>query len=192
MKSIIYGLIDNETLELRYIGQTVKPLAARFKQHMRFCSPNVHLNNWLHSADVSAIVLERDPENLNEAEMCWIADMRAAGARLLNMTDGGGGTNGRKYTVETCAKISARAVDRRHSVETRIKMSAAHVGRIPTAETRAKMSAAQKGHKYTIETRTKISAAMKGKQNSLGYKHTTETRSKLSAAKIGNTYARRA
>ena len=91
MKGIIYGLVDNSTMELRYVGQTIEALACRFKRHMKLYSSNAHLNNWLRSADASAIVLERDPEDLDEAEMRWIADARAQGARLINLTDGGGG-----------------------------------------------------------------------------------------------------
>lgn len=106
---MIYGLIDSDTLELRYIGQTTKSLDSRFKEHKRYRSPNSHLNNWLRSTNVNAIVLERDSVDLDEAEMCWISDMREQGARLLNMTDGGGGLKGYVCTEEHRAKLSAKA-----------------------------------------------------------------------------------
>ena len=156
MKSIIYGLIDIDTLELRYVGQTTKPLAVRFKQHMSLCSRNIHLNNWLRAADVNIVVLECDPVDLDEAEMCWIADMREHGERLLNMTDGGGGINGHEHTAET-----------------RVKMSIARIGHTVSVETRARISVANKGKQsargrvVSVATRAKISAAMKGNQNAL-------------------------
>ena len=166
---IIYGLVDNSTMELRYVGQTRKPLHVRFKRHMKLLSPNVHFNNWLRIADVSAIVLERDPINLNEAEMCWIADMRAAGARLLNMTDGGGGCQNYKHTLEICAKISAAMMGKQNGL-----------GYKHTAEVRAKISVASRSR--SIETRAKLSAASMGNHNALGHKHTPETRAKISVA----------
>mgnify|MGYP001615733050 CR=1 FL=1 len=165
MNGIIYGLIDSDTLELRYIGKTTKPLEKRLCRHMQCRTRNHHLNRWLRARPVNIIVLERDPIDLNETEMCWIADMREQGARLLNMTDGGGGSTGVN-----------------HSVEARAKMRAAKLGRKLTVEHRAKMSAAKLGRKFTAEHRSKLSAAGMGNQNALGHRHTIEARAKMSLA----------
>ena len=173
MKGIIYGLVDTDTMELRYVGQTTQSLAKRFNAHMRLRSSNIHLNNWLRTADVSAIVLERIPVDLDEAEMCWIADMRAAGTRLLNITDGGGGING--YT---------------HSAKSRAKMSIANTGRVVSDTHKTKLSTAAMGHSVNAETRAKISVAMRGKQHAMGHICSIEARAKISAAKMSNQNAR--
>ena len=193
MKSIIYALIDNGTMKPRYVGKTTKSLAVRFKQHMQLCSPNVHLNNWLRTADVSAIVLERDPADLNEAEIRWAREMRKQGARLLNKNNGGaGGVAGWRHTPKACAKMSAAAkgnqnsLGYKHTAETRAKMSAAAMGKQNTPEARAKMSIAHIGKHISAETRAKISAALKGNQNSLGRVVSVATRAKMSAAAKGN------
>ena len=147
---IIYGLIDGNTLELRYVGQTIKTPEARLTKHYH-SNRNPHLYNWLRSTNVNVVVLERDPVDLDEAERRWISDMRAQGALLLNITDGGGGTLGHQHTPAT-----------------RIKMSIAKRGVKrcpPTVEVRAKISAGMRGkqnmlgRKHTTETKIKMSAA---------------------------------
>ena len=155
IRGIIYGLIDSDTLELRYVGQTMKPLAERFRKHKRGIY-NLHLRRWLAKRPVSIIVLERDPADLDEAERYWIAAMRTQGARLLNLTDGGGGgTPGYNHTAATREKLRAASLGNQHG----------------------------KGHKHTAAAREKMSAAMRGKVPwSKGKKHTPETRAKMSAA----------
>mgnify|MGYP001617177300 CR=1 FL=1 len=156
---IIYGLIDSDTLELRYVGKTVMPLEKRLADHRCGRSTNRHLNNWLRAKPVSIITLERDSEDLNEAECRWIAAMRVEGARLLNITDGG---NGGAPSVETRAKISAALMGYKHTATARAKMRAAALGRVASVEARAKMRDAHLGLKHSAETRAKISAALLG------------------------------
>lgn len=152
----VYGLVDSCTMELRYVGKTVRPLKVRLRAHLQCRSPNSHLNNWLRSARVSAVVLERAPEDLAEAEIRWIRKMREQGARLLNMTDGGNGgrtrgSTGRKLTAEHRAKIGAGLMGREVTEAHRAKMR----GYRATDETRAKISASLMGRPVTEETRAK-------------------------------------
>ena len=155
--SVIYGLIDGGTLELRYVGKTTHPIENRLRGHKAGKGPNKHLNRWLASTPVNVIVLERDPADLDEAEVRWIREMRERGARLLNILAGGQGwTRGRKFTPEHRAKISVAL--RGHVYP-----------------------------KQTVEHRAKISAALKGNKNALGYQATPETRAKLRAALLGHS-----
>ncbi len=147
--AIIYGLIDGNTMELRYIGQTVGPLDARYRKHVTGRYGSLHFVNWIRSADVSAVVLERDPKDLSAAERRWIKKMRRQGARLLNISDGGNGG-----FVKPC------------SLETRAKMSATRKGhpfygpRIQTVEHRAKISAALTGVPKTKSHRKAVVQAL--------------------------------
>jgi len=176
---IIYGLINSDTLEIRYIGKTILLPEKRLIQHKRR-KDNKHLRNWLVKYPVSIIVLECVGiiENLNVVEIRWIADMRAQGARLLNLTDGGEGILGHPHTLEAKTKMRGRKL----SLETKAKMSASKIGN--------KYSL---GHTYsrTTETKDKLSAAMMGRQNAKGCKHTkvsAETRAKIGATQIGNQH----
>src|SRR3990167_4391848 len=125
--SVIYGLIDGGTLELRYVGKTTHPIENRLRGHKAGKGPNKHLNRWLASTPVNVIVLERDPADLDEAEVRWIREMRERGARLLNILAGGQGwTRGRKFTPEHRAKISVALrghVYPKQTVEHRAKIS---------------------------------------------------------------------
>jgi len=153
VNGIIYGLIDGDTLELRYIGQTTNS-HRRFSQHRRAWNLKSHRDNWLRATNWNMIVLERDPPDLNEAEIRWIKGMREQGARLLNVTDGGngGGTPaGWHHSPETCARLSVLGMGRSVDAKTRIAISAAH-----------------KGKPRSIETCTKISTGMMGNQNGIG------------------------
>jgi len=177
MSGVIYGLIDSDTLELRYVGQTVQPLAERFRVHKR-ARVNPHLNHWLHARPISIIVLEHSPTDLNEAERRWIAAMRAQGARLLNLTAGGDGAPcgnqyalGKQHNVESRAKNSSAAMGNQNALgctrtpETRAKLRAALLGYKHTPEARANMSAAHAGHKHSAETRAKIGVAQTGRSS---------------------------
>lgn len=158
MTGTIYGLIDANTLELRYVGQTTRPERRRTE----------HLRTW---PNLRMIVLEHNPpDGLDKAERRWIEDMKSQGARLLNIANGGSGP-----TAETRAKMSA-AMKR---PEVCAKLSAAHMGKILSAEHRAKISATLMGHPVSAETRAKLSAVNMGKT------HSVETRAKLSAASTG-------
>ena len=193
--TIIYGLIDNETLELRYVGQTTKALSRRLSQHKRERRRrNIHLANWLLARPVNITPLEYDPEDINEAERRWIREKRKQGARLLNLTDGG---QCGVPSAETRAAISTAMMGHTTSAETRAKISMAlmgnqhNLGHKHTTKTRTKMSVSRMGHPVSAETRAKISVAGMGHQKTLGYKHTLEARRKISAAMTGNQHGLR-
>ena len=124
----IYALINNETKEIRYIGQTSISLVNRLKTHLKTRNPkNKHLRNWILSCTINIIELERNPDNLNLSEIKWIKMFKKIyGKRILNISNGGeGGFLGRKHTEKTRAGISSTLKGRRLTDETRKKMSAA-------------------------------------------------------------------
>jgi hypothetical protein len=208
---LIYGLVDPDTLELRYVGLTRVPTELRLRQHLNAaaCCVKTHVYDWIRSLSCapSLVVLERDPlDGLEAAEQRWIAEMRLSGARLTNMTDGGDGQSpGYSPTAETCTKVSAAkrgCFNGPLSPEHRAKLSAALMGNQCAAghtcspETRAKISAAQMGHAVSPETCAKLSAAHMGHTLSLehrakigaaqmGHAVSPETRAKMSAAQKG-------
>ena len=146
MMGMIYGLIDEDELEVRYVGMTIVSPARRFSVHMSKRGPNAHLNNWLKATRVGLIVLDEvENDALGAAEICWIREMRIQGARLLNITDGGdGGKLGFHFTEASKAKMRAARLGCRASQETREKISRAQVGRIVTWG--GKISAGRRSH----------------------------------------------
>ena len=101
--------------EVRYVGKTVQYLIERRKAHLRECEIKGHrpINRWLAkrraNGGFATRLIEHVPPRGDWAarERHWIAFYRARGDRLLNLTDGGDGLPGHKFTAEHKAKIAA-------------------------------------------------------------------------------------
>lgn len=166
----------------------------RLRAHLAPCMLRKHsyLSRWLgglvSNGDRPAIrpfVEAKNQSELDRLEIAFIADARAAGVRLVNMSDGGGGRSGYVPTAQEREKIAAaqRGVPRGpHTDEYRRHQSVmkrggpstntpAHHARlgamkrgIPrSAETRAKIGAAKKGHVTLPAHREALSRALSGK-----------------------------
>lgn len=113
-RNVIYGLIDPNTNELRYVGYA-RNLQKRIMKHH---SPsnlkkNTHKNAWIKSllakkqkADVWIIEQYETSEELPQAEIEIIAYFKYIGCNLTNGTLGGDGGMGRKHTDEELKKMS--------------------------------------------------------------------------------------
>jgi len=73
-------------------------------------------------------------------EIQQIANIRALGFKLCNMTDGGDGVRGKIVTQETRLKISKAHLGKTLSAKARKKISDWHKGKIVSEETRKKLS----------------------------------------------------
>ena len=145
---LIYGLCDPRSGCLRYIGQS-KRLGKRFWRH---CNPpprdRSHRGCWLRGlrnaglAPELVVLEEATSETAAIIEAFWIASLRAAGADLVNTTDG-----------EQAPSRRGFALTPGH----RAKISAAHIGIRPDATTREKLRAARKNYRWSEATRTKVS-----------------------------------
>lgn len=151
---VIYALHDPNTDEVRYVGKTVQTPSRRLYWHIRKArvdrSP-VYLSCWIRSlpADPYITVLEGPllVENLNEAERRWIAKLRTEGARLTNLTDGGGGGDTSRHLTPEGRKRQEEARARRWSDPQQRELQAdvarkTHIGTTRSNETKAKMKAA--------------------------------------------------
>jgi hypothetical protein len=165
-----------------------------------------HKANWIRGLLVSGLVptvlvLERvaSAEEVFQAEQAWIADLRAKGVPLTNLTLGGEGTIGCQWSAEVRVKMGAPKLGKPRSPEVRAKMSASHLarertpeeleharalglswrGKTRSAETRAKMAAAKLGKPRPPEMVARIAAALRGRKMS------PEAKEKISLAKLG-------
>lgn len=167
-KFLIYGLVDPETLELRYVGYTSIGLK-RAAQHLKpseLKKRKTHKQQWLGALisrgvkPVSVVLYESiSVDGLYEKEQTIIAFYRALGCRLTNGTDGGPSPVGAKRSNETRARIGAAVkvhlaiFPRKPSNETKQRMRERQLGRIHTAEARENMSKAHGGRPF-VETTT--------------------------------------
>lgn len=190
----IYALSDPRNPDdVRYIGKTVRPILVRAQKHLntaRLGGRN-HRCTWLRSlpgAPIAKLILSTEDRYASAAEKFAIALMRAAGADLVNATEGGEGTPGLACSSETRAKrsVSMKGKNRGpRSPETKAKIGAKSkgnknsLGRLCSPETRARISAAKKGRTSreprSLETRMKISATKRARP----YYHSEGTRAKM-------------
>lgn len=175
---IIYK-ITNRINGKVYIGQTIKSLAHRWRQH---CMPSEKCTCLVRAIQkygkenftVEQIDVASDPDELNEKEKYWIAEYDCMAPKGYNLKSGG--NENIVYSDETRRRISEANTGKKASAETREKLSKAFKGRKLSEETIAKMSASRKGRARSAETRAKIS------QSLMGHSFTDETRQKMSEA----------
>lgn len=184
-----------------YIG---KGKGNRYHHHLMPCAINIFDKNrykintikHIRSFGVEPIVI-RLFDNLSENSSFnrEIFLIKLIGREnLTNMTDGGEGCSGRKWTKkqmdlrlgvkrskEFCEKLRRANLGKKHSLETRLKLSVARKKRVTKKETLIKMSASRMGHIVTDETRKKISLSH------IGIPMSNESKVKMSLAKIGKS-----
>jgi hypothetical protein len=157
----IYGLFCPAG-ELRYIGQTRVGIRRRLSKHLtsgRAASPSLPVNRWIakllqrgQEPVIKHLVMDVPLDELDEIERSQIATARAAGARLLNVSDGGNAFTGTWRMPADAIRRSAEAkVGKPRSVETRAKLAAANRGKKAAPETCAKRSALFKGRTQSPE-----------------------------------------
>jgi group I intron endonuclease len=150
----IYGLVDPESNQVRYIGKSIKPMQ-RLQNHMNDKS-KCHRANWLQSLKAKGLKPElvifemiegSDDWSWQESEKYWIKRGKSLGWPLTNNTDGGDGVV--NLPPETKEKMRKTWLGRKHKPETLIKLSKASKGRVKTKEMRDAMSEKMKGRKIT-------------------------------------------
>lgn len=111
----IYALCE-EDFTPRYVGKTDYYLHVRHKAHIKAASRNPRLpsQRWIAKriAEGKRLVIrliEYVPAGMDWAgrERHWISEYRAQGHRLLNLTDGGEGLSGHRFSREHREKIAA-------------------------------------------------------------------------------------
>ncbi len=175
MSITIYALVDPRTDCVLYIGQT-RNARNRYSSH---CNPRRNDRGprvrwiWaLKKINLRPQLIEL--EVVEEAaaaitEHFWISSCRAAGALLLNLTDGDAAP-----TPEHRAKISASHVGMKASAATRAKLTAQRTGLQQTAETVEKRRQKLRDRSFQQETLAKMTASAQKRQLP------SDTREKLS------------
>ncbi|WP_444665350.1 NUMOD3 domain-containing DNA-binding protein [Cellulomonas sp. CW35] len=208
----IYGVRLADSAEYRYIGLTESTVARRFARHRANARAGrrTPFYDWLSKHDDEAVVDELELVRttrieLGEAEVRWIAARRAAGDRLLNLTDGGLGPLGMVWTDEQREAARVRSTGRKgvsrpgelnpfygakHSAEQRARWSQQRAG---TNAGEANPNYGKfgpehpsYGHTMSEAARQTLSEARSGEGNpNFGRTASAETRAKMSAARRG-------
>lgn len=102
--TLIYALADEDGC-IRYVGKTVRTLASRLGQHRRAARRGrLPVNRWLRKHDASIDLLEivAPSDDWAARERYWIKLF----PNLLNLTEGGEGLAGHRFTDEHKANIA--------------------------------------------------------------------------------------
>jgi len=198
----IYGLSAKDG-EIRYVGQTVEPKerkATHLREARKGASLRVHrwIAKLLGDGDVLQVhVLDVVPQDkANARERAVIAELKAAGARLTNLTDGGDGFRGYTPTAQQIAKTAAALRGRPRDEAARAAIKAG----LNRPEVRAALSEARLGNKsrsgqiQSQEEKDKRAKANRGKTRSpefcermrlkaTGFVHSEEAKAKMGATK---------
>lgn len=171
VKNIIYGYIDirdgMSRGQLRYVGQSTRGMYRPVNEMYKHLA---HCRNWINKLKSlglkpEIVVLEELSDNatadeIDVAEIEWIAMMRAIGCNLTNLTNGGGGLTGYKFSPEIRGKISKSLMGHPFSEESRKKSSISHLKENLKPETIIKMQRNKRGgtaKKPVIDLTTNIS-----------------------------------
>jgi group I intron endonuclease len=177
---LIY-LATNRVNGKPYVGKTEKTIETRWKWHLnsaRKGSPNlIHRALRKYGDDAFSLqIVERDvptKERLAELEAIWIVLMNSKVPNGYNMSDGGEGNAGFKFSAASRAKVSRAGLGRKHSAETKRKISQAHKGKIVSMATRQKLSRAMK---------SKLQNDPEYRARMIEWNHSQEHRDRISAA----------
>lgn len=159
VETYIYTLNDPDTGVVRYVGKSVNP-SRRFIRHLseaKTAAVKTYKDNWIlkllkHNKKPTQQIIEVCGNNWVDREKYWISYYREVmGDRLTNLTEGGDGLLGYKF-----------------SNETKLKMSKAAIGRVITEEQKEKISKTLKGRKLPKETREKMAKARQKKVIQIG------------------------
>jgi hypothetical protein len=202
--------VDPRNNKIRYVGKAQDP-AHRLNVHLYAAKTGKSQDNRSHKYNWIRELLREDlaPElvvlesGLNdsiasERERYWIADLRQAGHRLTNHTDGGEGMLGAIFSPETRAKIGAalrgRPLPKTEEWQSKItaaltgrkqgpKELAAHYAFRHTEETKQKLAVLKRGVKQSPELVEKRVSPLRGQKRP----KTPEWQAKITAGLIAST-----
>lgn len=165
----------------KYVGQTTLSHQRRFKRHCNSAGRDKNVFA-IHRAiakygkeNFSVELLQRceAQDELNDAEIAWIAKLSTISPGGYNLHHGGGSKG--KHSEESKRKMSLIRKGWNPSAETRKRISLAQTGKKASAEAKMRNSLAQLGHAVSSEAAMKISNSLKGHEIS------DEVRQKISS-----------
>lgn len=169
MPSLYTLSLKSNPSDIRYVGITkYSDVSKRLANHKEKAGKvNRPVCDWINKYRDDVIITKISGNHTwDEAcqkEIDLISRLRSEGFKLLNMTNGGDGSMGKKDSEETRRKKSESLKGRMVSDETKKKISEANKGSKRSDESKKKMSDAKKGKTLSIEHIDKIRNKLTGR-----------------------------
>lgn len=182
-KFLIYALVDPRDGSIRYVGKSTQGLTRPRRHISRADQAGTKKVAWLRSLSIVGVqpqisVLEVLPseDGLAEREISWIAaGLNVYGWPLTNMTAGGEGMLGYRFSEESREKMAAAKRGRKRSAESVERSAAGHRGKARPRDAVERSAAALRGRKIDP------AIVEKGAAKNRGRRHSPETISKMRA-----------
>ena len=172
-------MLENKINGKIYIGQTIRAIDVRFKEHQLESSTCVAIRNAIQYhgwENFEKDYYECPDEDLNFDEELLVREMGTLAPNGYNLQDGGGNC---QPSEESKQKNRDSHLGKAHNEESKKKMSKVRQGKMHTEGTKKKIGESRRGKTHTKETRQKMAETQRGKT------HSEETKLKMRNVKIG-------
>lgn len=152
-------LIENQINRKKYVGQTIGTIKNRWIHHVSDSKNTIRPKKYnyplyrafrkygLENFTIKEIDKAKTFEELDEKEIYWIKSYKCFSKFGYNLTEGGHGTRGRIYSLETREKLRKAQTGKRASAATKEKQRLRMMGN---------QHSKGKTHKLTEETKQKM------------------------------------
>jgi hypothetical protein len=215
MTGYIYAIHLLGSSEYRYVGMTATTIERRLQQHFTGAKRGKQypVYDWLRKQEkelVQIVCLEacEELEDLENLEISWVSKLRSEGHRLLNLTEGGKGPRGHKWTEEQRAAHRERMLEVNNRPEKKLAPRNQKKGVPIHSQEQKELWSKQRtgtitgdknpnygkfgpehpayGRTLSEETKERLSEQRKGEKNpNYGRKLSEETRKKMSEVRKG-------
>jgi len=174
----IYTLSHPITNEVKYVGKTVESLNERLRKHLHK-KDKTYRYNWIISLKKEGLIPkielieECDEIDWRWNERYWISQFRTWGFRLVNLCDGGLGSNGMKHTKEAIEKIKKSSIGNKN-----------RLGKTFSDESKNKIRLGNLNKKRSRVSVEKMIKTKTGLSTGIGRKHTNEHKENISKGVI--------
>jgi len=165
MDTIIYTLSDPITKEVKYIGKTKSSLKYRLSQHIHDSLNNgtgTHKKAWIKGLLLKGLLPSIEILDVVKINMCWknleqywIAQFKAWGYDLVNMTAGGDGNQKQIMSEESKLKRSKALKGKKRPEYVIQKIKQSHLGKKLSDTTKEKIRKHNLGKIQSEETKSK-------------------------------------
>lgn len=172
----VYVHLRADTKQIFYVGKGKGTRSTSSRNRNKYWNNIVNKSKGFVTQLVSTNLSEKEALNF---EILLIKKLKETGEKLANLTAGGEGTSGFKFTIEQKEKLSKAKLGKPASELNRINSANARIGRKVSEETKLKLSKKNKGYKHTETAKEKMGKSIICVTTNMVYRSASEAASAL-------------